>query len=237
MARKRAETTTAGMQPVNHGPGSVTVAPSPDLTKIEFPASTVEALKAATGTTPILKCECPVKDSFETCLKTGGHCTKCGRGVHTPMAASKEFGPGFFGGDGPRATQVETAAPAEPFLPAPSLPPPATTIHVKQEFRTQDPDCVSETFKQALDHAIAARSGNPDAGDTVNITIGEEMYGKQGTFSSYRVGPVSGSTRIRESETRGEAIRRLRAELAVEFDAERELKKAEFIANFQKAFG
>lgn len=75
-----------------------------------------------------------------------------------------------------------------------------------------------------------------DEGDEVHATKGEEMYGKPGQFSTYRVGPFSGSTKVRPGETRAQARRRLMDELHAFADEEREIAKKKFLAHFPNAF-
>lgn len=48
-----------------------------------------------------------------------------------------------------------------------------------------------------------------DEDEPVTATRGEEMYGKPGTFSSYRIGPFTTSSKIRKGETRATAYVRL----------------------------
>lgn len=74
-------------------------------------------------------------------------------------------------------------------------------------------------------------------GSEVTYTSGEEMYGKQGSFSSYRVGPVTIRDRCREGETIVQAIARLRADAAAIMAEERVSKDREFKAHFKAAFG
>lgn len=73
--------------------------------------------------------------------------------------------------------------------------------------------------------------------EEITYTAGEEMYGKQGTFSSYRVGPITLRTRLRPRESHGAAYARLRADATAMMASEREVKDAEFKAHFKKAFG
>lgn len=76
----------------------------------------------------------------------------------------------------------------------------------------------------------------PDEGDEVSCTKGEEMYGKPGQFSTYRVGPFSGTTKVRAGETRAQARRRLMDELNAFADEERERAKKAFLAHYPNAF-
>lgn len=100
----------------------------------------------------------------------------------------------------------------------------------------------SEVVKQALEERSArftppsAPSQLGDEGEEVTCTKGEEMYGKPGQFSTYRVGPFSGTTRVRPGETRAQARRRLMDELNAFADEERETVKKKFLAHFPTAF-
>lgn len=69
-------------------------------------------------------------------------------------------------------------------------------------------------------------------GDEVVATHPEEMYGKQGTFSSYRVGPFVLKTKLRAGETRMAVMRKLLAELREIANEEREKAHAEFCSHF-----
>lgn len=69
-------------------------------------------------------------------------------------------------------------------------------------------------------------------GDEVVATHPEEMYGKQGTFSSYRVGPFVLKTKLRGGETRTAVMRKLLAELRELANEEREKAHAEFCSHF-----
>ncbi len=75
---------------------------------------------------------------------------------------------------------------------------------------------------------------DPEVGQEVEGTRGEEMYGKPGTFSSYRVGPFTGRTRIRPGETRVLALCRLLKEFAEVAKVERDLRHDECISHFAK---
>lgn len=75
-----------------------------------------------------------------------------------------------------------------------------------------------------------------DEGDEVTCTKGEEMYGKPGQFSTYRVGPFTETTRVRPGETREQARKRLMDSLHAFFDAEREIAKKKFLAHYPNAF-
>lgn len=75
-----------------------------------------------------------------------------------------------------------------------------------------------------------------DEGEEVTCTKGEEMYGKPGQFSTYRVGPFSGTTRVRPGETRSAARRRLMDELNAFADEERERAKKAFLSHYPNAF-
>lgn len=77
---------------------------------------------------------------------------------------------------------------------------------------------------------------NGDEGEEVSCTKGEEMYGKPGQFSTYRVGPFSGTTRVRAGETRAQARRRLMDELNAFADEERERAKKAFLSHYPNAF-
>lgn len=91
-----------------------------------------------------------------------------------------------------------------------------------------------ETRKAAaLDKAVLESF---DEGEEVSATKGEEMYGKTGQFSSYRVGPFAGTTKVRPGETRMQARRRLMAELNEQADEERESAKRKFLAHLPTAF-
>lgn len=75
-----------------------------------------------------------------------------------------------------------------------------------------------------------------EEGLEVHYTKGEEMYGKPGQFSTYRVGPFSSSTTVRPGETRVDALRRLSKEMNEFFDEERERAKQAFLSHYPKAF-
>lgn len=81
-----------------------------------------------------------------------------------------------------------------------------------------------------------AAVSNASTGDTFTVTIGEEMYGKTGTFSSYRVGPFTAQGRVREGETLSGAMKRVLAELAAVAAAERLRADAEFKSHFKNTF-
>lgn len=73
--------------------------------------------------------------------------------------------------------------------------------------------------------------------DEVTATHPEEMYGKPGTFSSYRVGPFVLKATVRPEETRLMVMDRLNAELREIANKEREKARADFLAFLPKAFG
>lgn len=75
-----------------------------------------------------------------------------------------------------------------------------------------------------------------NGGDVVEAVLGEEMYGMKGTFSSYRVGSISGKTTVEPGETRKEALRRLLADLREVQAEERIRAKEAFLSHFPTAF-
>jgi hypothetical protein len=128
------------------------------------------------------------------------------------MASGAALSAGFFGrGVEPFAKTPSSAPPAPPAPPAVSPAPSPMVIN-------------------------NAPVTGADA-DEVTYTTGEEMYGRQGTFSSYRVGPITLRSRLRPGETHAAALSRLRAEAAAFMVTEREAKDLEFKTHFKKAFG
>jgi hypothetical protein len=124
--------------------------------------------------------------------------------------------------------------------PAPA-PPPAPVDPVREAVRAEGEAIVSQARAQLPKLVPAhlptiAAFGGEDVGEEITATSGEEMYGKQGSFSSYRVGPLSLKTTVRPGETKLDAYRRLRADLAMMMAEERVAKRDEFVANFPKAF-
>jgi hypothetical protein len=89
----------------------------------------------------------------------------------------------------------------------------------------------------AAELAALLASDDADIGEPVEAVHGEEMYGKQGTFSSYRVGPFTSSTKIRKGETRASATRRLLEELEEIAKIERVRAHAAWAAHFTTNFG
>lgn len=84
-------------------------------------------------------------------------------------------------------------------------------------------------------HALVASAlESQDEGEEIDATRGEDMYGKPGSFSSFRVGPFSGKTRVRPGETRVTAGQRLRAEFAQLAAEEYAIRLPEFLANWVK---
>lgn len=71
-------------------------------------------------------------------------------------------------------------------------------------------------------------------GEEVTWTHGEELYGKQGTFSQYRVGPFTGRTRVGPGETHAAALQRLKTQLRAEADEERAAAHERFMAHWKK---
>lgn len=131
----------------------------------------------------------------------------------TPVRADVgALGAGFFG-------RGQT-----PFEAPPASPPASVTNIVQSVVRNDAP-----TPKAFVDLAID--------GEEVVYVAAEEMYGKTGTFSSYRVGPITLKTRVRAGETHFAAYERLRAEGAKAMEAERAAKDAEFKGHFKTAFG
>jgi hypothetical protein len=73
-------------------------------------------------------------------------------------------------------------------------------------------------------------------GERITVTRGEEMFGKPGSFSTYRVGPFTVEGRVRPGENYQMATARLLAELNQVFDAAFDVARAKFLAHFEKAF-
>lgn len=96
----------------------------------------------------------------------------------------------------------------------------------------------AEPEAKVPDALTASRMAKPETstGDEVEVTWAEEMYGKQGTFSSYRVGPFRIKGRVMTGETRLAAMKRLMDDLAEIAKAERERARAAFCAHFPVAF-
>ena len=209
--------------------------PLPGVTeekKTTAPAPSVDPLGVQYG-----KCSCGLEQSIGILAKNGGRCASCGKGVNVALAPvdpktltpdpahtkadedveraaiqeeAKGLGASFFGGVSiPKA--VEEAATKAIAPPPPSVPAAVVVAAPAPVF----------------DHGV----------EEVTATIGEELYGKPGSFSSYRVGPIGGRTRVLPGETRMMAYRRLREELAQMMNEERELRRAEFLGAVQKAFG
>ncbi len=75
-----------------------------------------------------------------------------------------------------------------------------------------------------------------DRDDLVEVTLGEEMYGKPGSFSSYRVGPFRAQGKVRPGETRVEAMKRLSGDLETVMALARDKARTEFCKHFAVAF-
>jgi hypothetical protein len=127
-----------------------------------------------------------------------------------------------------------------------SAPPAATTSFVAVSRDSEKiRDRFVETCESLLDGrgvparpepAVSRETTNPDEGETISYTKGEEMYGKTGFFSSYRVGPFTETTKVRPGETKAEARRRLAEEVNAFADEERERSKAKFMGHLPNAF-
>lgn len=125
-------------------------------------------------------------------------------------------------------------------------PPPATAldpaaffgnrpVEVKQEFRSSDPDrVVAAAFKESLEKVRLPESAAE--GDEVEVTKPEEMYGKTGSFCSYRVGPFRLKARTQPGQTRMELWKILYAEVQAMADIARETEKAKFLSHLPGAF-
>jgi hypothetical protein len=128
---------------------------------------------------------------------------------------------------------------------------PAPSTIMREEFKAPNPEAISAlggaffgntTPKQEAAPAprVVERRGGVDLstfGEEVTVTKGEEMYGKSGQFSTYRVGPFSMTTKVLPDETRPQAMRRAMNELNAFADEERENVKQRFLSHFPKAFG
>ncbi len=123
--------------------------------------------------------------------------------------AQKALGAGFFGG---------------PPAVVPSSPAPSPTALAAAQAKTE----VSAAPPPVFD------VGFGDAGEEVTAVHGEELYGKQGTFSQYRVGPFTGRTKVRPGETHADAMRRLKGQLRAEADEERVAAHERFMAHWKK---
>lgn len=69
-------------------------------------------------------------------------------------------------------------------------------------------------------------------GELVSATWGEELFTPK-QFNSFRLGPFSGSTTVRPGEDRGEAFRRLYAELEAHAEEAFEKKKRDYLRRLQ----
>ncbi len=94
----------------------------------------------------------------------------------------------------------------------------------------------SEKVSNVSDAAAARPSAASDVGEAVEATKPEEVYGLKGTFSSYRVGPFSSTSQVREGETRASALKRLLGELEEVAKAERVVARDAFLSHFEVAF-
>jgi hypothetical protein len=90
--------------------------------------------------------------------------------------------------------------------------------------------------RKDAEKSLTEASGGADEDEPVTATHGEEMYGKTGTFSSYRVGPFTSSTKVRRGESRGSAYARLLGELRDVAKVEREKAHADWAAHFTTHF-
>lgn len=228
--------------PGTEAPGATTSAPAP----------MVDPLGVQYGV-----CACGLEQSIGILAKNGGRCASCGKGVNIALAPvdpktltpdpahakksepedieraaiqeeAKGLGASFFGSVSiPKAVEdTLAAASVEKANPQPPSNPPAANL-------------TRELVAPATMNTIVQNYASPEfiPGDEISVTIGEELYGKPGSFSSYRVGPLGGTTRVQPGETRADAYRRLRADLAAMLVEEREARRAEFLAGLQKAFG
>ncbi len=130
-----------------------------------------------------------------------------------PAEAQKALGPGFFGGPA-------ILPPKEPPAPRPATAIDRMVAEMEKEVRPP-PANVSNVLVESQS-------------EEVSWTHGEELYGKQGTFSQYRVGPFTGKTRVRAGETHAAALRRLKAEIGAEADVERAAAHERFMAHWKK---
>jgi hypothetical protein len=101
------------------------------------------------------------------------------------------------------------------------LPPPPPVVNIVNQGPTSAP--------------TDAELASGQEGSEVHVTKGEEMYGKTGTFSSYRVGPFSLTAKVGPGQTRLGVFRQLRQELEVMADEAREEAKKKFLAHFPTA--
>lgn len=72
-------------------------------------------------------------------------------------------------------------------------------------------------------------ASNDEAGETVTATWGEELFSPK-QFHTFKVGPFSATTTLRIGEDRTQAVGRLMRELEKVAEAERQRKRASFLA-------
>jgi hypothetical protein len=97
--------------------------------------------------------------------------------------------------------------------------------------------CVNAAAEQeSIAAASAIEVGKPSFGQTVTISLGEEMFGMKGSFSSYRTPAVSGTTPVLPGETIAQAGQRLATELLAMQASLRVVAKAAFLASYETAF-
>lgn len=187
------------------------------------------------------------KGGGKVCIKCNSALSRLNRASHPEAAPTAPAEP-----DPEReAIQAEAREAEKPRAAIPPPPPPPPTAPPTELasalggsfFGTQTPkpaDAKPPTPAQIAKSAIEAARADiildagelGQEGDEVVATHPEEMYGKQGTFSSYRVGPFVLKTKLRGGETRTAVMRKLLAELREIANEEREKAHAEFCSHF-----
>jgi hypothetical protein len=197
------------------------------------------------------KCECNLEVSVGTLAQNGGRCVGCGRGVH--LALPEQAKP----------SQYEIDKANQDAARAAMIPPPSPTVREPKgevittalgaaffgnfeptkvpisvpNFDSTPPLALPATNKRYRDSIEESEVLNGlEENQEVTASWPEEMYGKTGTFCSYRVGPFTAKSRIRAGETRPMAFKRVMDELADVAKLERIRARDAFLEHLPGAF-
>lgn len=84
---------------------------------------------------------------------------------------------------------------------------------------------------QTVAREVIQRMADADVGEEVTYVLGKEMY-RVTEFCTFDVGPYSATTRVRENETRIDAINRLREELEMAAEIDRVKRRDSYIRTY-----
>lgn len=126
----------------------------------------------------------------------------------------------------------------EPVLPTQPQPEVAQTEVLKQHYPDNRVGEIPKESHVHRDKELFAQTTVPasDVGEEVTVTYGEQVFSPV-QYNSFRVGPMTTTTRVRPGETRADAARRAFDELSAAVEVQRQKVQADFLRSLAAVKG